>query len=251
MRLSKTIVATTCPKPVALNTRGFPIECLLLAWEKYKLGIAIVDRRFRFRATNSNLAEMNNLPLEAHPGKPLHVVLGPLTREVEPPLEAVFRTGVAIKKVPLTGQLLSRPDPVQFLQYFYPLVDKRGRVAEVGACVVERESNLQVQDSFDSMPSPPYEEGRLNRCDASYLDPMHRPELIGAYERGVVLSGRQREVLRLLAIGNCTKEISSVLDISVKTVETYRLRLMKKLQAPSLAYLVHYAIHHKIVDLQR
>src|ERR1700730_3704305 len=128
MRLSKTMATTISPVPIALNTRGFTIECLLLARKNYKLGIAIVDRRFRFRATNSNLAEMNNLPLEAHPGKPLHVVLGPLTREVEPPLEAVFRTGLPIRKVPLTGQLLSRPDPVKFLQYFYPVVDNRGRV---------------------------------------------------------------------------------------------------------------------------
>jgi DNA-binding CsgD family transcriptional regulator len=243
------MAATISPGPITLNTSGFPIECLLLTRQKYKLGIAVVDRRFRFRATNSILAEMNNLPLEAHPGKPLHVVLGPLTTEVEPPLEAVFRTGLPIRKVPLTGQLLTRPDPVQFLQFFFPLVDKRGRVAEVGACVMERESISQVQDSFDYIPSPPYEEGPLKSGHAAYLDAMHRPELTGTCETGFVISRREREVLGLLAIGKSNKEVSSVLAISVKTVETYRSRLMIKLKAPSFAFLVHYAIRQRIVEL--
>jgi DNA-binding CsgD family transcriptional regulator len=67
---------------------------------------------------------------------------------------------------------------------------------------------------------------------------------------GVAFSGRERDVLELLAMGNCNKEVATILGISVKTVESYRWRIMLKISAPSLTHLVHYAIRHKIVELQ-
>jgi len=63
------------------------------------------------------------------------------------------------------------------------------------------------------------------------------------------LSQRENEVLRLIAEGHCTKEVATLLSISSKTVETYRLNLMKKLQITSVVSLVKYAIREGIVDL--
>jgi DNA-binding NarL/FixJ family response regulator len=63
------------------------------------------------------------------------------------------------------------------------------------------------------------------------------------------LSQRENEVLRLLAEGHCTKEVAALLNISSKTVETYRLNLMKKLQITSVVSLVKYAIREGIVEL--
>jgi len=68
---------------------------------------------------------------------------------------------------------------------------------------------------------------------------------------GVILSGRELDVLKLLAAGNGNKEVASALGISVKTVEIYRWRLMQKINAPSVIHLVHYAISHQIVELHR
>jgi len=62
------------------------------------------------------------------------------------------------------------------------------------------------------------------------------------------LSRRENEVLRLLAEGNCTKEVAARLGISTKTVESYRLNLMKKLNIVNMANLVRYAIREGIVD---
>lgn len=56
------------------------------------------------------------------------------------------------------------------------------------------------------------------------------------------LSDREREVLQLLAEGKATKEIASVLGISVKTVESHRARVMDKLGLHSVAELTKYAI---------
>jgi DNA-binding NarL/FixJ family response regulator len=55
------------------------------------------------------------------------------------------------------------------------------------------------------------------------------------------LSGRENDVLRLLAVGYTTKEIGAQLEISVKTVETYKARAMEKLQMRSRVDLMRYA----------
>lgn len=57
----------------------------------------------------------------------------------------------------------------------------------------------------------------------------------------VTLSPREREVVRLLAVGKRTKEIARALGISPHTVDTHRRRLMKKLRLGSAAEVVRYA----------
>ena len=64
-----------------------------------------------------------------------------------------------------------------------------------------------------------------------------------------ILSGREREVLKLMAEGKSTKEIAVELEISVKTVETYRSRIRSKLNLHSLAELTKYAIREGLIDL--
>lgn len=63
------------------------------------------------------------------------------------------------------------------------------------------------------------------------------------------LSPRQREVLQLIAQGHGSKEMAQKLELSVKTVETHRARLMKRLDARNLPGLVRYAIKAGLVSL--
>lgn len=56
------------------------------------------------------------------------------------------------------------------------------------------------------------------------------------------LSEREKEVLRLLARGYTNQQIADTLFLSVKTIETYRARLMEKLNFRTRAELVHYAL---------
>ena len=56
------------------------------------------------------------------------------------------------------------------------------------------------------------------------------------------LSARQREVLQLVAEGKATKEIAWILDVSIKTVEFHKTRIMKELGLRSAAELTKYAI---------
>jgi DNA-binding NarL/FixJ family response regulator len=64
----------------------------------------------------------------------------------------------------------------------------------------------------------------------------------------VTLSPRERHIVQLLAEGNNNKEVARTLQLSVKTVETHRSNIMRKMEFGSLADLVRYAIRNKIVD---
>lgn len=61
------------------------------------------------------------------------------------------------------------------------------------------------------------------------------------------LSAREREVLRMLAEGRRTQEIAELLGLGVKSVETYRRRLMEKLGIDSVAGLVRFAIRAGVI----
>ncbi len=62
------------------------------------------------------------------------------------------------------------------------------------------------------------------------------------------LTPREHQVLQLIAESKTTKEIATLLEISVKTVETYRSRIMEKLDIHETAGVVRYAIRHGIVQ---
>ena len=66
--------------------------------------------------------------------------------------------------------------------------------------------------------------------------------------RSDLLTGREREVLQLVAEGKTSKGIASVLDVSVKTAETHRANIMNKLDIHETAGLVRYAIRHGMVE---
>jgi DNA-binding NarL/FixJ family response regulator len=83
-----------------------------------------------------------------------------------------------------------------------------------------------------------------------YLDPGMAGKVVGGFVRrtaetgpqsGAALSEREVEVARLTAAGHANKEIAARLELSIKTVETYRARAMEKLGLASRAELVRYA----------
>lgn len=65
-----------------------------------------------------------------------------------------------------------------------------------------------------------------------------------------VLTDREREVLQLLAEGKTTKQIATVLHVSVKTVESHRQQIMERLKIHSVAELTKYAIREGITSLE-
>lgn len=64
------------------------------------------------------------------------------------------------------------------------------------------------------------------------------------------LTPREREVVQLLCEGNSTKEVATILGVTVKTAETHRSNIMFKLKLHSIAELVLYAVRNGIVHVQ-
>jgi DNA-binding NarL/FixJ family response regulator len=76
----------------------------------------------------------------------------------------------------------------------------------------------------------------------------------GSSEEGVTaaaqLSAREREVLQLIAEGWSTKQIATHLYVSVKTIETHRRQIMKKLDLHNIADLTKYAIREGLTSIE-
>lgn len=91
----------------------------------------------------------------------------------------------------------------------------------------------------------------------TYVTPMIAAELVASCQRGACpqegpqneLSPRQREVLQLLAEGKSIKEIAAVLDISPRTAEFHKYRMMEHLKIKTIAELIQYALKHGVVSL--
>jgi DNA-binding NarL/FixJ family response regulator len=62
------------------------------------------------------------------------------------------------------------------------------------------------------------------------------------------LTARETEIVQLLAEGKSNKEVAVALDITVKTAETHRTNILRKLELHSLADLVRYAVRNKIIE---
>jgi len=91
----------------------------------------------------------------------------------------------------------------------------------------------------------------------TYVTPMIAGELMQFYKKETYikdditkkLTPRQREVLQLLAEGHSAKEIASILNISTRTVEFHKYRMMEKLNINTTAELMQYAIKQGIVTI--
>ena len=87
---------------------------------------------------------------------------------------------------------------------------------------------------------------------AIYLSPWVTTAVVQAYVRGTPLppdplTSREREVVQRIAEGQTTKEIAADLGLSVKTVESHRINLMRKLDIHETATLVRYAIRRGLI----
>jgi DNA-binding NarL/FixJ family response regulator len=78
-----------------------------------------------------------------------------------------------------------------------------------------------------------------------YLDKKPKRDLDSSQTR---LTPRQREIVQLLAEGKSSKEVAVALGLSVKTAETHRANIMKRLDCHSVSELVRYAVRNNIIE---
>ena len=100
---------------------------------------------------------------------------------------------------------------------------------------------------------------RTVRKNQTYLSPGVASIVAKGYARTIserdpsdpsILTSREREVLQLLSEGMQSKEIASILNVSVRTVETHRRQIMDKLDIRSISELTKYAIRQGITSVE-
>ena len=77
-----------------------------------------------------------------------------------------------------------------------------------------------------------------------YMQQLQERGLTDSYE---LLTDREKEVLQLLAEGRANKEVATLLNVGVSTVETHRANLMQKLNLHSTAEIVLYAMRKRLI----
>lgn len=234
------------------------------------IGFAVFDDRLRYRFANEALAELHRVPAEAHEGESLRSIVGDAASRIEPALDVVFDTGKVLTCFELVGNVPTRPGFVHWTGAHFPIRDGRGKLKQVGAFVVERGA---PKDEYAApMSTPLFEKLLVNMRQTQEplvtFSSLEEQNLIGADSEqlialrkglpkaqfssqapAVILTFREREILRFLANGNSNKQISAILNISIKTVQFHRASVLSKLRLDSLAGLVRYAIRNRIVEL--
>jgi len=214
---------------------------------------------------------MNRIPAQDHIGEHVRQIAGEVALQSELAFDAVFDSGKVISGFEIIGRLPRRPDVGHWIETYVPIRDARGRVKQVGAIVVEIASHAQSEETVTGVNKQLLKGLTLNmdrtqelllelrRLRGKYGLPRADSERIideireAASERGQEngspsLSEREREVVTFLAKGTSNKETAATLNISVKTVESYRSRIFLKLHLDSIASLVRYAIRTKLVE---
>lgn len=120
-----------------------------------------------------------------------------------------------------------------------------GEALEAGAraYLLKADARQYLISAVDSLAHhKPFFTGRLSEQMLDAFLSAHREK------SGVGLSPRERAVVQLIAEGHSNRQMSEILNLSVKTIETHRAAAMRKLNVTSTAAIVRYAIRNKLAE---
>jgi two-component system response regulator NreC len=120
--------------------------------------------------------------------------------------------------------------------------------AGVKSFIFKSEAHTYLVEAIESLSRhKPFFTNRVS--EILFADILNRsPKGTNGTQPGQRLSAREREIVQLLAEGKTNKEVGDVLGISVRTAETHRASVLRKLSLDSVAGLVRYAIRNKIIE---
>jgi DNA-binding CsgD family transcriptional regulator len=220
------------------------------------VGIAVWDRELRYLNVSKSLARINGLPVEQHIGRTVKEILGPTAPTVESLLKYVFDTGQVVTDAQITGQLPGRDRLGHWLASYFPIKGVDGTLQKVGGLVVEISPQVELKNLMESAIKVIQESAKVAFTPAAGEEQKALPFLPSVdHETATAegddqgLSARETELVVLLANSKSNKEISVTMGITVKSVETYRHRLMLKLDVHSVAEIVKYALRHGLINL--
>lgn len=112
------------------------------------VGLYILDADFRCVAINQTLAQINGIPEEAHLGRTIRELLGDFAEVLEPYLERVKETGLAVLNREISVMLPTRNEPGHWIEHYLPIKDQNGKVTHIGSVVLEITAQKQVEESL-------------------------------------------------------------------------------------------------------
>ena len=152
-----------------------------------------------------------------------------------PVVNGIAVTDYICRRLPTTEVLIFTLRESEFLAFDALAAGARGYIFKS-----DKPHNLL--EAIDSLAHhKPFFNNRISRILVQSITSKHRTG-------GATLSNREYSVLHLIAEGHRNREIGKILGIRLKTVETHRAAIMRKLDLPSLAELVRYAIRNRIVE---
>jgi DNA-binding NarL/FixJ family response regulator len=120
--------------------------------------------------------------------------------------------------------------------------------AGVKSFIFKSEAHIYLIEAIESLSRhKPFFTSKVS--EILFADILHRPgKGSNGTQPGQRLSAREREIVQLLAEGKSNKEVADALGISVRTAETHRASILRKLSLDSIAGLVRYAIRNKMIE---
>ena len=115
------------------------------------VGLGICDDELRYQTVNDALAAMNGIPAEAHLGRTLREVLHGAAEDIERAVRRVLDTGEPVVNFELSLQLRTRAAPGHWIVNYFPLLDRAGRVRQVGFIVVEVTTQKELEESLRNL----------------------------------------------------------------------------------------------------
>ena len=109
--------------------------------------------------------------------------------------------------------------------------------------------DIEAKDLGGAKSIPEEDEGEDKKSsEPKFLRHKHLVPPCSLSSDRIALGARECEVVRRMAEGKSSKEIAPLMDITVKTVQTYRERILMKLGLHSVGQLIRYAVINKIVQ---
>jgi DNA-binding CsgD family transcriptional regulator len=215
------------------------------------IGFAVCDERLQFQLVNDAWSMMDGVTHEAHLGEPMRKVLGSAADKFELAFKRVFSTGKPFLNYEFSAKLPTRTEQGYWVINCFPINDSPGKLKLAAAVVLESTQLRKLQ-----MWSQKLLTDSVHILEVMFANDRLVIDAFGRTTKPVAIKGiqmeeltpRELEVIQLLARSKSNKEAAEALRISVRTVETYRARIMLKLRIRSLSELVHYAIRNGIVE---
>ena len=194
--------------------------------------------------------------LEAHPGWEIVAEAANGREAIKQALETKPDVAVIDYSLPLlngleaTRQIRKREPHTEVLIFTMHETEELTRDvlgAGARAYLLKSDASRQIVAAIEALAEhKPYFTWKVSKTmlDA-YLKHGHAHEKTPGFNH---LTAREREIVQLLAEGRSNKAVSALLGISVKTVETHRAAIMKKLGINSIAELVRYAIRNSVIE---